>query len=53
MYYWIVKIVSKNITFQTALSKINWNPSKEESLLNKKSIIQNKIKEFTEVISSV
>src|SRR3954447_26329059 len=46
----VVKIISKN---QTDLSKINWNPSKEESLLNKKSIIQNKIKEFTEVISSV
>ncbi|CAG8512325.1 121_t:CDS:10 [Funneliformis mosseae] len=35
------------------LSNINWDPSKKESLLNKNSIIQKKIQEFTEKCESL
>lgn len=46
----ITVVIKAILIFQTALSKINWDPSKEESLLNKKSTMQNKVKAFTEVI---
>ncbi|GBC02978.1 hypothetical protein RclHR1_04910011 [Rhizophagus clarus] len=36
-----------------ALSKINWDQSKEKCLLNKKSIVENKVKEFTEKCESL
>ncbi|RGB44102.1 putative nuclear condensin complex subunit Smc2 [Rhizophagus diaphanus] len=49
--YESAKKVVQNLT--TALSKINWDPSKEESLLNKKSTMQNKVKAFTEKCESL